>query len=82
MKQFGQEEPWTMLYPSFNEPVSNELAQTGWTLLKPEVTDNGVLITINYPIHNGDAQLPLCTSGRKMESLKQAMFLKIRVETC
>ncbi|WDF02688.1 GNAT family N-acetyltransferase [Shouchella hunanensis] len=76
MKQFGQDEPWTMLYPSFNEPVSNELAQTGWTLLKPEVTDNGVLITINYPIHNGDAQLTIVYEWEKNGIIEASYVLK------
>ncbi|GAF19008.1 hypothetical protein JCM19046_3633 [Bacillus sp. JCM 19046] len=68
--------PWTLLYPSYNEPLSNELATVGWNHLSCEVNENALFVHSTYPLLGGKALLTIDYRWHRNKSVEVAMFIK------
>ena len=54
--QAGIEQPWTMLHPSFNDPLTNELANVGWQSIHSDVKERFQTVMVTYPLNQGNAE--------------------------
>ncbi|MFS0786002.1 GNAT family N-acetyltransferase [Shouchella sp. 1P09AA] len=54
--QAGIEQPWSMLHPSFNDPLTNELANVGWQSIHSETKDRFQTIKVTYLLNQGKAE--------------------------
>lgn len=68
--------PWTLYYPSFNEPLSNELATVGWNHLSCKVEENALLIHSTFPLQGGSALLTIDYRWHRNKSLEVEMYIR------